>query len=118
MKDHDPVVAQPSPVTGSGPLTDGPDAIERPIALRAFIAEELSALKIDPDQPVDALRQELSAAINDRGGRFVLTNEDSLWVVKLVDFGPEFRGQTIEEALAWCRVYLEAPEYGPTDYYS
>jgi hypothetical protein len=60
-----------------------------------------------------ALQDALREAIATRGGFCSWTVDHAGWVVTLLS--PEqhdFYGKTLEEALAWCLVWLMAPEIG------
>ena len=68
-----------------------------------------------PRLPLDgrALQDALLTAIGTRRGYCSWTVDHASWVVAL--HSPEeqdFYGKTLEEALAWCLVWLMAPEIG------
>ncbi len=68
---------------------------------------------VDPTLEGRALQDALQAAIGMRGGYCWWDVDHADWVVTLSS--PEeqiFYGRTLEEALAWCLVWLMAPELG------
>jgi hypothetical protein len=68
---------------------------------------------VDPSSDDRALQDALRRAIATRRGSCSWTVDHASWVVTL-DFPErhEFYGRTLEEALAWCLVWLMAPEIG------
>ena len=68
---------------------------------------------VDPMLEGRALQDALRAAIATRGSSCSWTVDHAGWVVTL--YSPDeqdFCGKTLEEALAWCPVWLMAPELG------
>jgi hypothetical protein len=68
---------------------------------------------VDPTLEGRALQDALRRAITTRRGSCSWTVDHAGWVVTLSS--PEeqtFYGKTLEEALAWCLVWLIAPELG------
>jgi hypothetical protein len=59
-----------------------------------------------------ALQDVLRAAIATRGGYCWWDVDHAGWVVTLDSPRETFFGKTLEEALAWCLVWLMAPEIG------
>ena len=60
-----------------------------------------------------ALQDALKAAIADRRGYVAWDVDSTGWVVELLSPDrEEFRGRTLESALAWCLVWLMAEELG------
>jgi hypothetical protein len=59
-----------------------------------------------------ALQDALRAAIATRGGYCWWDVDHAGWVVTLDSPRETFFGKTLEEALAWCLVWLMAPEIG------
>jgi hypothetical protein len=58
------------------------------------------------------LQNALRAAIAHRRGYCWWTVDHAGWVVTLDSAREVFYGRTLEEALAWCLVWLMAPEIG------
>ncbi len=80
-----------------------------PADLAAAVARAGAAPTAEPRVLQDALK----AAIADRRGYVAWDVDHAGWVVELLR--PErqaFHGRTLEEALAWCLVYLMAEELG------
>jgi hypothetical protein len=68
---------------------------------------------VDPALEGRALQDALRAAIATRCGSCRWTVNHAGWVVTLDSpKRQEFSGRTLEEALAWCLVWLMAPELG------
>lgn len=77
------------------------------------LAGAVAQAGVDPTIESRALQDALRAAIADRRGYLDWTVDHAGWVVTL--YSPEeqtFYGRTLEEALAWCLVWLMAPELG------
>jgi hypothetical protein len=77
------------------------------------LAGALAQAGVDPTLDGRALQDVLRAAIATRRGYCSWTVDHAGWVVTL--HSPEehdFYGKTLEEALAWCLVWLMAPELG------
>ena len=72
---------------------------------------------VDPTLKGRALQDALRRAIAHRRGYCWWTVDHAGWVVTL--HSPEeqdFYGKTLEEALAWCLVWLMAPEIGVSSF--
>jgi hypothetical protein len=68
---------------------------------------------VDPTLDGRALQDALRRAIAIRRGSCSWTVDHAGWVVTLHSpEDQEFYGRTLEEALAWCLVWLMAPELG------
>jgi len=79
-----------------------------------FLAEELADLGIHPTIRPSALREAFRAEIAARTGEQVEWEPDEAgWRVRC--HGQTFRARSPEAALAWCLLYLRAPEYGASD---
>ena len=84
----------------------------RPI-LAPDLAGAVAQAGVDPTLDGRALQDALRRAIATRRGYCSWTVDHAGWVVTL--HSPEeqdFYGPTLEEALAWCLVWLMAPELG------
>src|SRR5215211_2681573 len=85
---------------------------DRPV-LAPDLAGTVAYAGVDPTLEGRALQDALRAAIAHRRGYCSWTVDHAGWVVTL--HSPEeqdFYGRTLEEALAWCLVWLMAPELG------
>jgi hypothetical protein len=85
---------------------------ERPV-LAPDLAGTVAQAGVDPTFDGRALQDALLGAIAKRRGSCSWTVDHASWVVTL--HSPEeqdFYGETLEEALAWCLVWLMAPEIG------
>jgi hypothetical protein len=77
------------------------------------LAGAVAQAGVDPTLDGRALQDALRRAIATRRGYCDWTVDHAGWVVTLLS--PErqdFSGRTLEEALAWCLVWLMAPELG------
>ncbi|MCB0067617.1 MAG: hypothetical protein KDD77_10720 [Caldilineaceae bacterium] len=84
----------------------------RPI-LAPDLAGAIAQAGVDVTLDGRALQDAIRAAIADRRGYLSWDVDHAGWVVTL--HHPEeqiFYGRTLEEALAWCLVWLMAPEIG------
>jgi hypothetical protein len=87
-------------------------APDRSILARDF-AGTIAYAGIDPALEGRALQDALRAAIAARRGYSWWDVDHAGWVVTLDrPERQEFSGRTLEEALAWCLVWLMAPELG------
>jgi hypothetical protein len=87
-------------------------APDRSILARDF-AGTIAYAGIDPALEGRALQDPLRAAIAARRGYSWWDVDHAGWVVTLDrPERQEFSGRTLEEALAWCLVWLMAPELG------
>jgi hypothetical protein len=87
-------------------------APDRSILARDF-AGTIAYAGIDPTLEGRALQDALRAAIAARRGYSWWDVDHAGWVVTLDrPERQEFSGRTLEEALAWCLVWLMAPELG------
>jgi hypothetical protein len=87
-------------------------APDRSILARDF-AGTIAYAGIDPALEGRALQDALRAAIAARRGYCWWDVDHAGWVVTLDrPERQEFSGRTLEEALAWCLVWLMAPELG------
>jgi hypothetical protein len=85
---------------------------ERPV-LASDLAGAVAQAGVDPTLEGRELQDALRRAIATRRGYCDWTVDHAGWVVVLLS--PEeqtFYGRTLEEALAWCLVWLMAPEIG------
>jgi hypothetical protein len=85
---------------------------DRPV-LAADLAGAVAQAGVDPTLEGRALQDALRAAIATRRGSCSWTVDHAGWVVTL--HSPEeqdYYGRTLEEGLAWCLVWLMAPELG------
>jgi hypothetical protein len=83
------------------------------LILAADLAGTIAKAGIDPTLEGRALQDALLSAIADRRGYLSWDIDHAGWLVFL--HPPEeqtFHGRTLEEALAWCLVWLMAPEIG------
>lgn len=85
--------------------------------VRLILAPDLTATiaqaGVDPTLEGRALQDAILSAIADRRGYLAWDIDHAGWVVTL--YHPEqqvFYGNTLEEALAWCLVWLMFPEIG------
>jgi hypothetical protein len=81
--------------------------------LAADLAVAVAQAGVDPTLDGRALQDALRSAIATRRGYCSWDVDHAGWVVTL--HSPEeqdFYGKTLEEALAWCLVWLMAPELG------
>jgi hypothetical protein len=86
-------------------------AAHRPILARD-LAGTVAYAGIAPTLEGRALQDALRAAIATRGGYCWWDVDHAGWVVTLDSPREQFYGRTLEEALAWCLVWLMAPEIG------
>jgi hypothetical protein len=87
-------------------------ANERPV-LAPDLVGAVAQAGVDPTLEGRALQDARRRAIATRRGSYSWTVDHAGWVVTL--HSPEeqdFYGKTLEEALAWCLVWLMAPELG------
>jgi hypothetical protein len=85
---------------------------DRPVLPRD-LAGTIAHAGVDPTLEGRTLQNALRAAIATRGGYCWWTVDQAGWVVTLDSpERQEFFGRTLEEALAWCLVWLMAPEIG------
>jgi hypothetical protein len=85
---------------------------DRPV-LATDLADAVAQAGVDPTLDGRALQDALRSAITTRRGYCSWTVDHASWVVTL--HSPEeqeFYGRTLEEALAWCLVWLMFPELG------
>ena len=89
----------------------------RAMGVRLILAPELAGTiaqaGVDPTLEGRAMQDALLSAIGDRRGYLSWDLGETGWLVFL--HHPEeqtFSGQTLEEALAWCLVWLMTPEIG------
>ena len=81
--------------------------------LSADLAAAIARAGVDPTAEPRALRDALKAAIADRRGYAAWDVDEIGWRVDLLRPDREsFRGATLEEALAWCLVWMTANEWG------
>lgn len=87
------------------------------MSARPTLAPDLGAAiaqaGVDPTLEGRALQDAIRSAIADRRGYLSWDVDHAGWVAML--HHPEeqtFHGRTLEEALAWCLVWLMAPEIG------
>lgn len=77
------------------------------------LAGAIALAGIDPTLEPRPLQDALRAAIATRGGYCWWTVDHAGWVVALVvPEAQQFYGRTLEEALAWCLVWLMVSEIG------
>ena len=98
------------------PLADRATSVsksaDRPVLPRD-LAGTVAYAGVDPTLEGGALQDALRRAIATRRGSCSWDVDHASWVVTL--HSPEehdFYGKTLEEALAWCLVWLMAPEIG------
>lgn len=87
--------------------------VKRPTSLAPDLAGALALAGIDPTLAPRPLQDAIRAAIASRRGYCDWTVDHAGWVVRL--YRPEqhdFYGRTLQEALAWCLVWLMTPELG------
>ena len=81
--------------------------------LPADLAAAVAGAGVDPTAEPRPLRDALKAAIADRGGYVAWDVDHAGWVVELLALDRErFYGRTLDEALAWCLVWLMVDELG------
>ena len=85
--------------------------------MRLILAPDLAATiaqaGVDPTLEGRALQDALLSAIADRRGYLSWDIDHAGWLVFLHSPDEEtFHGRTLEEALAWCLVWLMGPEIG------
>jgi hypothetical protein len=74
---------------------------------------DIRRVGVDPTAAPRALQDALKAAIADRRGSVERDVDRAGWAVVLLRPEREtFRGRTLEEALAWCLVWLMVDELG------
>ena len=79
----------------------------------ADLAAAIAWAGVDTGLPPRPLQDALKGAIADRQGYCAWDVDHAGWVVTLSSSEEQdFNGQTLEEALAWCLVWLMAPEIG------
>ena len=84
-----------------------------PPVLSRDLAGTVAHAGVDPTLEGRALQDALRAAIGIRGGSCWWDVDHAGWVVTLVSPDRQgFYGKTLEEALAWCLVWMMAPEIG------
>jgi hypothetical protein len=82
-------------------------------AIAPDLAGAVAQAGVDPTLEGRALQDALRRAIAIRRGYCDWTVDHAGWVVTLLSPEEEtFSGRTLEEALAWCLVWLMAPELG------
>ncbi len=85
---------------------------DRPILSRD-LAGTVAHAGVDPTLDGRALQDALRRAIATRRGYCSWTVDHAGWVVTLHSADErDFYGRTLEEAIAWCLVWLMAPELG------
>lgn len=83
------------------------------MAFPADLAAAVARAGVDPTAAQRARQDALKAAIADRGGYVAWDVDAAGWRVDLLSPDREvFRGGTLDEALAWCRVWLMVEELG------
>lgn len=83
------------------------------LILAADLAGAVAQAGVDPTLDGRALQDALLSAIADRRGYLSWDVDHAGWKVFLHHPDQEtFYGRTLEEALAWCLVWLMAPEIG------
>ena len=88
----------------------------RPASLPSDLAAAVARAGVDPTLAPRDLQDALKAAIGDRRGYVAWDVDGAGWVVELLRPEREdFRGPTLEAALAWCLVWLMHGElaFGP-----
>jgi hypothetical protein len=84
-----------------------------PSSLAPDLAGAVAQAGVDPSLDGRALQDALLRAIASRRGYCDWTVDHAGWVVLLMSPNEQqFYGRTLEEALAWCLVWLMAPELG------
>lgn len=77
------------------------------------LAAAVARAGVDPTAETRPLQDALWTAIADRRGYLEWDVDHAGWVVELLSPDRErFHGRTLEEALAWCLVWLMADEWG------
>ncbi len=88
------------------------DNLDRP-ALPTDLGMTIAWARVDPTLPRKPLLTALRGAIADRGGYVDFDMDERGWVVWLLaPEREEFRAQELEQALAWCLVWLMRDELG------
>jgi hypothetical protein len=83
------------------------------VLLAPDLAAAVAQAGVDPTLAPHELQIELRRAIASRRGYCDWTVDHAGWVVILMSPEEhEFYGKTLEESLAWCLVWLMAPELG------
>lgn len=93
-----------------------PRMTRRTTALPTDLVAAVVRAGVDPTQPPRALQDALKGAIADRGGYVAWDVDGAGWVVaRLRPEREDFRGPTLDEALAWCLMWLMHGElaFGP-----
>ena len=81
--------------------------------LPADLATAVARAGVDPTAGPRQLQDALRRAIADRRGYVDWDVDHAGWVVDLLSPDRErFHGRTLEEALAWCLVWLMSDEWG------
>ncbi|CAA9548107.1 MAG: hypothetical protein AVDCRST_MAG19-552 [uncultured Thermomicrobiales bacterium] len=82
-------------------------------AVPADLAAAIARAGVDPTAEPRPLQDALRSAIADRRGYLAWDVDHAGWVVQLLSPDRErFHGRTLEEALAWCLVWLMVDELG------
>ena len=82
-------------------------------AVPVDLAAAIARAGVDPTLAPRPLQDALKGAIADRGGYVAWDVDEVGWRVGLLrPDREEFRGPTLEAALAWCLVWLMAEELG------
>ena len=88
-------------------------AIAPETRLASDLAGTVARAGVDPTPEGRALQDALRNAIAERRGYCCWDVDHAGWVVTLLSpERQEFYGRTLEEGLAWCLVWLMAPELG------
>jgi hypothetical protein len=83
------------------------------LILAPDLAATIATAGVDPTLEGRALQDALLSAIADRRGYLSWDVDHAGWLLFLHFPDQEtFHGRTLEEALAWCLVWLMAPEIG------
>lgn len=83
------------------------------VTLPPELAGAIAQAGVDPTLEGQALQAALRSAIADRRGYVSWDVGEMGWLVVLHHpHDATFHGRTLEEALAWCLVWLMAPELG------
>ncbi len=86
-------------------------------SLPADLAAAVARAGVDPTAKPRFLQDALRSAIADRRGDLEWDVDHAGWVVELLAPDRErFHGRTLDEALAWCLVWLMADELGVGGY--
>ena len=78
------------------------------------MADDVARFGVDPTLAPAPLRTALVAAITKLGGTVRWEADGSNWRAVLWE-SERFGARSIEQALGWCLLYLNAPEYGIDD---